>query len=367
MSENISSETYTLFNNRFKRILFLISALLLLYLISYLMDPYSSYWETYFYRSVSDILAEWFLSFLFCLSIYESIRLVGLRLNKVIPWTKNPSKRILIEASSTFLIVLFLNFFATIFCVFFTDDPISLIGLNMSIEETKGLIQWMVSSFIIAFVIMGVNIANQLILDWKNEALRASKLNQIATEAELQALKSQIDPHFVFNNLSVLSELILEDQQLGYEYTENFSKIYRYMLVNSKKDLISVQDELRFLRSYMFLIKHRIGGGVDFDIKVDSQIEHLYMPPLTLQLLVENALKHNKTIRSTPLFIKIYDNNKQELIIENNLLPIEKTLASSGIGIENILKRYRLLSKRVPEIVKTDTYFRITIPLISYD
>lgn len=365
MSENISSESYTLFNNKFKRVLFLISALLLQYLISYLMDPYSSYWETYFHRNFLYVIAEWILSFLFCLSIYESIRFVGLKLNRIAPWTKSPSKRILIEASSTFLIVLFLNFIVTVFCVFLTDDPISLIGLNMSIEETKGLIQWMVSSFIIAFVIMGVNIANQLILDWKNEALRASKLNQIATEAELQALKSQIDPHFVFNNLSVLSELILEDQQLGYEYTENFSKIYRYMLVNSKKDLISVQDELRFLESYMFLIKHRIGEGVDFEIRVDSQIDHLYMPPLTLQLLLENAFKHNKTLRSTPLVINIHNNTKQELIIENSLFPIEKTLASSGIGIENIVKRYRLLSKRVPEIIKTDTSFRVIIPLIS--
>ncbi len=364
MSENISSESYTLFDNKFKRVLFLISALLLQYIISYLMDPYSSYWETYFHRNFLSVIAEWILSFLFCLSIYESIRFVGLKLNRIAPWTKSPSKRILIETSSTFLIVLFLNLIATIFCVF-TDDPISLIGLNMSIEETKGLIQWMVSSFIIAFVIMGVNIANQLIIDWKNEALRASKLNQIATEAELQALKSQIDPHFVFNNLSVLSELILEDQQLGYEYTENFSKIYRYMLVNSKKDLISVQDELRFLESYMFLIKHRIGEGVDFEIRVDSQIDHLYMPPLTLQLLVENALKHNKTLRSTPLIINIYNNTKQELVIENSLFPVEKRLASSGIGIDNIVKRYRLLSKRVPEIIKTETSFRVIIPLIS--
>lgn len=137
------------------------------------------------------------------------------------------------------------------------------------------------------------------------------------------------------------------------------------MLVNSKKDLISVRDELRFLESYMFLIKHRIGAGVDFEIKVDSLIDGLYMPPLTLQLLVENALKHNKTVRSTPLVIKIYNNTQQELIIDNSLFPIEKTLASSGIGIDNIIKRYRLLSKRVPEIIKTETSFRVIIPLIS--
>lgn len=365
MIENTSSGSNILFNNKLKRILFLVCALLLLYLISYLMDPYSIYWDTYFLRNPIDIVGEWIFTFILCLLIYESIRIVGLQLNKVMPWTKSPGKRILIETITTLLIMLVINLIVIFICSIIDNDPMPIFGMEMSIEETKGTIQWIVSSFIIAFVIMGVNIANQLIHDWKNEALRASKLNQIATEAELQALKSQIDPHFVFNNLSVLSELILEDQQLGYEYTENFSKIYRYMLVNSKKDLISVRDELRFLESYMFLIKHRIGEGVDFEIKVDSQIDHLYMPPLTLQLLVENALKHNKTIKSSPLVIKLYNNDEQELIIDNSLFPIEKTLASSGIGIDNIIKRYKLLSKRVPEIIKTETTFRVIIPLIN--
>src|SRR6218665_1137795 len=118
-----SATSHILFNNKFKRILFLISALLLQYLISYLMDPYSSYWDTYFHRNFLYVILEWSLSFLFYLSIYESIRFVGLKLNKIVPWTKSPSKRILIEALSTFSIVFILNFIITVSCVFFSDDP----------------------------------------------------------------------------------------------------------------------------------------------------------------------------------------------------------------------------------------------------
>jgi LytS/YehU family sensor histidine kinase len=217
----------------------------------------------------------------------------------------------------------------------------------------------------ISLMIMAINIGNHLILNWKNEAVKSAELNQLVIEAELQSLKLQIDPHFVFNNLSVLSELILESQQLGYEYAENFSRIYRYMLVNSKKDTILLEDELKFLHSYMFLIKHRIGEGVSFSIEVDQESKNLSLPPLTLQLLVENALKHNRTSKKEPLKIKLYTNDKNELIVENTILPIEKPLDSSGIGIKNIIRRYKLLSEKEPEIVRTSHLFIVIIPLLK--
>jgi LytS/YehU family sensor histidine kinase len=150
----------------------------------------------------------------------------------------------------------------------------------------------------------------------ENSEIRAAALDQMAVEAELYSLKLQIDPHFVFNNLSVLSEMILKDQQLGYEYAENFSRIYRYMLVNTKKDIISL-DEIKVFKIIYFLIKQRIGDGVTFEVDIEKECLGAYLPP-TLQLLVENALKHNKTSRN-PLQICIYNTDKNELIVENNL------------------------------------------------
>ncbi|HJT74397.1 MAG TPA: histidine kinase [Chitinophaga sp.] len=209
-------------------------------------------------------------------------------------------------------------------------------------------------------------------MNWRNTAIeaaehkvKAAQNKQAAMEAELQALKLQIDPHFVFNNLSVLSELILEDQQLGYEYAENFSKVYRYLLINSKKDIILLEEELKFLNAYIFLIRHRAGNGVHFEIDVDKGSRELYLPPLTLQLLIENALKHNKTIKSDPLKIRIFSNDKKELIVENKLIAIEKQVSSSGIGLQNIISRYELLSKEPPEIIKGADSFKVIIRLIK--
>lgn len=354
----------TFLNNKGKRILFIVSAFLLLYLVSYIIDPYSPCWKNYFTRDIPDIIIDWSISLLFCFLVSETSIFIGLKLNRYIQWTEKPSRRLLIETSLNLLAVILIHLLTnSVFTYYYGDSDVSMV--TNSIEKNRGDLQWLVVSTIIALMIMAINIGNYLILNWKNEAVKTAELNQLVIEAELQSLKLQIDPHFVFNNLSVLSELILENQQLGYEYAENFSKIYRYMLVNSKKDTILLEDELKFLNSYMFLIKHRVGEGVSFCVEVDKESRRLSMPPLTLQLLVENALKHNKTSKKDPLQIRIYNTDDCRLIVENALLPIEKPLNSSGIGIKNIIRRYKLLSEKEPEIIKDDTSFKVIIPLIK--
>jgi LytS/YehU family sensor histidine kinase len=238
---------------------------------------------------------------------------------------------------------------------------------QFSLEETKSYLQWIILSVIIAFVIIGVNIGDYLIVNWKNSLLKASELNRAVIEAELQSLKLQLDPHFVFNNLSVLSELILQNQKLGYEYAENFTRIYRYMLINSKKDFISLSDELTFLNAYIFLIKQRMGEGVVFEINIDHKHMQQYVLPLTLQLLVENALKHNKTQKGKPLLIRISAKGDSVLVVENTLFPLESIIDTSGIGLSNIVRRYSLLSRQMPIIERDDCVFRVEIPLINLD
>jgi two-component system LytT family sensor kinase len=175
----------------------------------------------------------------------------------------------------------------------------------------------------------------------------------------------QLDPHFVFNNLSVLSELILEDQKLGYDYSENFSKVYRYLLLNSRKDLITLEEELKFLRAYIFLLHYRAGSGIAFEINIDSAHLSLQLPPLTLQLLIENAMKHNKLLKSNPLKIAVCSGINMDLIVCNSLIPLDKSELSPGLGLNNIVQRYELLSEALPVIEQTDKRFIVTIPLIK--
>ncbi|RYY33344.1 MAG: histidine kinase [Sphingobacteriaceae bacterium] len=354
-------------SNKWKRILFVVLAFLLLYLVCYILDPYSPYWKDYFERDTGSKLREWATSLIFCFLVSEISIFIGIRLNRYISWTERPAARLAVEAGLNLIAIFTIIIIIHLVYVYIYNDyaDASVIPTNISIEETRGILQWITVSIIIAVMIMGVNIGNYLLMNWKNAAIRAAEYNQVAMEAELQSLKLQIDPHFVFNNLSVLSELILENQQLGFEYAENFSKIYRYMLVNSKKDIIPLEDELKFLHSYMFLITHRFGEGVHFEINVNHEDQSLHMPPLTLQLLVENVLKHNKTNKKDPLTVRIYTNGQNQLIVENALLPIEKPLDSSGIGIRNIIRRYSLLCNKQPQIIKDEHTFKVILPLIK--
>ena len=180
----------------------------------------------------------------------------------------------------------------------------------------------------------------------------------------MQALRLQLDPHFVFNNLSVLSELILQDQQAGFEYTENFAKVYRYLLTNSKKKVISLAEELKFLNAYLYLLKKRLGMGVLFEIDLPQTKMDAKLPPVTLQLLIENAIKYNRIDLDNPLVVRVFTNDRNELIVSNNLLPLMSKPYSSGIGLENIIHRYALLSDRRPELQINELSFTVKIPLL---
>ncbi|PSK91643.1 histidine kinase [Taibaiella chishuiensis] len=353
-------------NNTGKRVLFILFAFILTYIVSYIIDPYAPYWGTFFTRPAWEILEDVAFSVFTSAVISETSILTSRKLNKCIIWTEKPLKRLIVETTLNMLMVLLINLLLTFVYVHCADsDRAASVNSILSIEETKGMIHWIVVSAAIAFMIMGINTGDYLILNWKNAAIKAAEYNQAAMEAELQSLKLQIDPHFVFNNLSVLSELILEDQQLGYDYAENFTKIYRYMLVNSRKDVIPLEDELKFLDAYMFLIKHRIGDGVEFNISVSKDAKFLLLPPMTLQLLVENALKHNRTTKKDPLVIWIFNTDQHELVVKNTLMRIGKNIDSSGIGLKNIDRRYRLLSERQLKINDDGHCFTVTLPLLK--
>lgn len=359
-----ASNKEAFFTDMGKRILIATSAFFLYNIVSYIIDPLSYYWQNYFQHDWKYLLADCIISFLFCFSVSEASIVIGRRLNDFVSWKDNPIKRLVIESSVILVTVLILLYIQTLFFTTFLEDEKSA-DAPLTVEDTIEGIRWLVVSLIISFVIMAINTGDHLITSWKNAALTAVELNQLAVEAELQSLKLQLDPHFVFNNLSVLSELILTDQQLGHEYAENFTKLYRYLLIHSKKDLVQLGDEIKFLNSYIFLLEQRIGDGVRFEIAINKIYEGLFLPPMTLQMLVENALKHNKTLRTAPLLIRIYSDEKECIIVENTHLPLEHTTPSSGIGISNIIRRYRLLEATTPHIHNDELTFNVTIPLIK--
>jgi two-component system LytT family sensor kinase len=357
---------------RFRKMLLVFFAFIIFYLVSYILNPYSDFWKEYLNRAFYEIVIEWIVTFLFCYLITESSILIHKKLNQRVPWTQNKCKRLLLEVSFNFGVVVILIMMNMLcFSWIFSDLP----DTEISIEEIKGLLQWLVISLVISFMIISINTVSYLIDNWidtymemSQHKVHAVELRQASVEAELNTLKLQLDPHFIFNNLSVLSELILEDQQLGFEYSENFAKVYRFLLVNSKKNLISLEEEIKFLRAYIFLIENRVGIGVHFNIEIDERSKHMYIPPLTLQLLIENAIKHNATQQKNPLMISIYNPEVDQVVIENTRSPIDQTqITSTGIGLKNMNSRFKLLGKKIPKVFQNEHIFRVSIQLIAYD
>ncbi len=182
--------------------------------------------------------------------------------------------------------------------------------------------------------------------------------------AKFTALKNQLDPHFLFNSLNVLTSLIDENPKMAQKFTTSLSKVYRYVLEQKDKELVTVDEELKFAKTYMTLLKLRFEDSIIFDIPVQADNPEARVVPLSLQILLENTIKHNVVMPTKPLHIKIYE-KEGFLLVENNLQPKEVIKQSSGVGLGNVRQRYELLTKREFSVYKTDVAFIAKLPILT--
>jgi len=190
--------------------------------------------------------------------------------------------------------------------------------------------------------------------------LELEHLKQAQLQANLSSLKEQLSPHFLFNTFSTLSSLSTE--QNVKDFVEEMANVYRYLLDYHNNDLATLQQELTFTESYLYIVKTRMEEAIKIKIEVDQQLLLRSIPPLTIQLLIENAIKHNITAASKPLIINIYTQG-EELIVCNNLQPKLSVQSSSGIGLNNIAQRYRLLFDQEIKIETNKGMFTVMLPL----
>lgn len=198
----------------------------------------------------------------------------------------------------------------------------------------------------------------------QQKAAQAEKLQREFAQVRLQALKSQVNPHFLFNSLSVLSSLVHVDAELSEKFILQLSKAYRYILDQKDADLVPLREELQFLDAYFFLLQIRFGQKVKLQQHIAPETIGYSLPPLTLQLLVENAVKHNAMSAAQPLIISI-DAAGNELVVQNNISRRNQAETSTGIGLDNIKKRYALLTEGKVTIEQDAQTFKVHIPLIK--
>lgn len=195
-------------------------------------------------------------------------------------------------------------------------------------------------------------------------ARQAARIQKEFAQVRLQALRSQVNPHFLFNSLSVLSSLVHVNPVLYERFIVQLSKAYRYILDQKELELVSLKNELDFLNAYFFLLQIRFEQKVQLEKQIDLDADLYKLPPLTLQLLVENAVKHNKMSALNPLHITVKTAG-ENLVIANNISAREQRDTSTGIGLENIKNRYAMVTDKKIIIENTGTTFSATIPLLK--
>lgn len=207
-----------------------------------------------------------------------------------------------------------------------------------------------------------INFYLYVLAEKQKSKIEIEQLKQAQLAANLFSLKEQLSPHFLFNTLNTLSSLTQE--KVVKDYVAELANVYRYVLQYKELDTATLQQEILFIESYLYILKTRLENAIDVAISVDNTVMYSKIPPLTLQLLIENAIKHNIASASRQLKIEIKNSSGDFLIVSNNFQPKKSVQGSTGTGLSNVLQRYRLLFNRNIVIEKTDTSFTIKLPII---
>lgn len=274
-------------------------------------------------------------------------------------WKKNNTiKRIVIGIiGSTTITLIGLFFLRACTSVFYSGNTFEAFLANEKLKYYQfGL--WVTLTIVAVFHI--IYFYNR----YQQNRIKEQKVIAGTASAKFDALKNQLDPHFLFNSLNVLTSLIEENPENAQRFTTSLSKVYRYVLEQKNKELVTVDEELQFAKTYMSLLKMRFEDSIVFTMPEKASNPESKVVPLSLQLLLENAVKHNMVTASKPLHINIYEDT-DSLIIENNLQPKQIVKKSSGVGLSNIKQRYDLLTNKKVNISKEANRFAVAIPMLT--
>jgi len=287
--------------------------------------------------------------------------MVNSYLSRHFSWVEQTKTRAILGIVATIVV----NFILVLFCNYINLIVIQKREFTGFFTGNMGFFNWL--GINIALLISAILHAKGFIEEWKKSTRKEvveQKLIARSANAQFESLKNQLDPHFLFNSLNVLSALIDENPHQAQYFTGAMSKIYRYVLEQKDKELVTVEEEIDFAKPYCELLETRFEDSVSFRFDVAEQDLQSFVVPLSLQLLLENCIKHNFATSQNPLFVKIYSENGF-LFIENNLQAREQVKESAGIGLSNIVQRYALLTSENVFIEKSADFFRVKIPILT--
>jgi len=274
-------------------------------------------------------------------------------LNDRISWVSSPIKRLVVGLLVTIL---------------YTSSVVLLVIAvwEGATGETLGDSEYIVYfSLIITFLISLFLHGREFLLRWRAAAIEAERFQKESVKAQYESLRNQVNPHFLFNSLNALTNLVYEDQDKAARFIKQLSEVYRYVLETRNQEVVPLAEELAFLESYLFLQRIRYGQKLQVEIGLSGV--HTHVAPLAIQMLIENAIKHTVIAEQEPLHIRIF-NDGHWIVVTNNLNP-KSVLPeeSAGVGLDNIRKRYAFLGQQEVIVEKKNKEFVVRLPLITWD
>ncbi|RDC62054.1 sensor histidine kinase [Adhaeribacter pallidiroseus] len=279
-------------------------------------------------------------------------------LERYYPWLQHPIRRLWISAVATLVVS-----FTIIMGINLVLLPLR--GLSFNALGTNQWISMVFGPVIITFFISLFMHSRSFLLGWRQTAIDAERLQKENIASQYESLKTQVNPHFLFNSLNALTSLVTTDPDLAVKFIKQLSEVYRYVLDSQNKEVVPLADELNFVQSYIFLQQIRYGES----LQITTDLAELYqyqIAPLSVQMLLENAIKHNMILEDQPLHLKIAVTPDEYLAVENNFQIKNFHPDSIGMGLKNIEARYRYLTARPVLIEQTSAYFRVKLPLLYF-
>ncbi|MFP4289076.1 MAG: sensor histidine kinase [Bacteroidales bacterium] len=276
-------------------------------------------------------------------------------LNKYFPWKQKTGWRLMFQ------------FIFAVFWAFIVSVVVTLLAhaLNPYTEDLILVLRSNALIYGVVNVIMMITLEAWLFsMESTRSRIRSENLERELSQIRFEVLKNQINPHFMFNSLNVLSGLIAKDPEKAQLFVDEFSQIYRYVLESIEKQVVTLSDELGFARSYMFLQQIRYGENLIFKVHLPADLLSMFLPPLSLQIVLENAIKHNLISNEQPLTLEIYL-EKGNLWVKNNLQPKISGAMSTRLGQKNMIKRYAMITHQQPEFIVEANEYKVKLPLIS--
>lgn len=310
--------------------------------------------------SYEEIVGQLVFSGLVWLALWKgSVFSVELLDRYSVSWVKAPLRRFVYSLSTIIGVTIVSYFFVYLIVTVILLDYDFLVALK-STSYTDYIIPVLITLMINVFMH-----GRGFLLTLRQKSIDNERLKTEQIASQLSSLRDQVNPHFLFNSLNALSSLVYEDQKKAVKFIRKLSEVYRYVLDQNDKELVTVNDELSFMDSYFFLMDIRFGNNLQVDLNaISNEARNSLLPPMSLQLLVENAIKHNVVSDAKPLKIEIFDNESGFLVVRNNANP-KKSLHSNGLGLKNLRQRYEFLSDRNMIINSTEKFFEVYLPLLK--